>query len=88
MEGRLKTLKDREKTAKNMQQKQARQERVRELELRIRLRKETKDYNLSTSLKSYIDPRVYKEWSKKVDFDWKNYYSKTLQKKFTWVEDA
>ena len=88
MEDRLKILKTREKTAKNTQQKQARQERVRELELRIRLRKETKDYNLSTSLKSYIDPRVYREWSKKVDFDWKNYYSKTLQKKFTWVEDT
>ena len=88
MEDRLKTLKDRERTAKNLQQKQARRERVRELELRIRLRKETKDYNLGTSLKSYIDPRVYKEWSKKVDFDWKNYYSKTLQKKFTWAEDS
>jgi DNA topoisomerase-1 len=48
--------------------------------------KETKDYNLNTSLKSYIDPMIFYKWSKKVNFDWKKYYSKTLQKKFSWIE--
>jgi DNA topoisomerase-1 len=49
--------------------------------------KETKDYNLGTSLRSYIDPRIFLRWGKKVDFDWKNYYAKTLQKKFAWVDN-
>ncbi len=56
------------------------------LKLKIQTQKETRDYNLTTSLKSYIDPRIYYEWGKKVDYDWKRYYPKTLQKKFSWVE--
>ncbi len=54
--------------------------------IRIETQRETRDYNLTTSLKSYIDPRIYYEWGKQVDYDWKQYYSKTLQKKFSWVE--
>jgi hypothetical protein len=62
-------------------------ERVKAMELRIKLMKDTKDYNLNTSLKSYIDPRVYYKWSKRAGFDWKKYYPKTLQRKFSWVEE-
>jgi len=62
------------------------EERIKELKLKIELMKKTKDYNLNTSLKSYIDPRIVYSWFKKMDFDWKKYYSKTLQKKFSWVE--
>jgi len=53
---------------------------------RILAVKETKDYNLRTSLKSYIDPRIYYTWGRKVDFDWKLYYPTVFQKKFSWVE--
>ncbi len=56
------------------------------MKLRIEIQGETRDYNLTTSLKSYIDPRIYYEWGKKVEYDWKNYYPKTLQKKFSWVD--
>ncbi|MHA1127105.1 MAG: hypothetical protein ACTSSB_14655 [Candidatus Heimdallarchaeota archaeon] len=51
-----------------------------------RISKKTKTWNLGTSLKSYIDPRIYYEWGKEVEYDWTNYYSSTLQKKFSWVE--
>jgi len=61
-------------------------EKIKELKLKIELMKETKDYNLNTSLKSYIDPRIVYKWCKRIDFDWKKYYSKTLQRKFSWVE--
>ena len=61
-------------------------ERMKAMKLKIKLMKETKDYNLNTSLKSYIDPRVYFRWCKKVDADWKKYYPKTLQRKFSWIE--
>ncbi len=57
------------------------------LEIRVKTMKETKDYNLGTSLRSYIDPRVFHRWGEKVEFDWKSYYAKTLQRKFAWVDD-
>ena len=59
---------------------------IEKLKLQIEEQEATRDYNLNTSLKSYIDPRVYKKWFDKVDFDWTKYYSKTLQQKFSWVE--
>ena len=59
---------------------------IKKLKLQIEAQQETRDYNLGTSLKSYVDPRIYYDWSKKVEYDWKKYYSKTLQRKFSWVE--
>ena len=59
---------------------------IEKLRLQIKAQEETRDYNLGTSLKSYIDPRIYYDWSRRVDYDWKKYYSKTLQSKFSWVE--
>jgi DNA topoisomerase-1 len=53
---------------------------------KIDVQKETRDYNLSTSLKSYIDPRVFYEWGKQVEYDWKRYYQKGLHKKFSWLD--
>lgn len=61
-------------------------EAYKKLESQERISKSTKVWNLGTSLKSYIDPRVYHAWGKEVDYDWRNYYSKTLQNKFSWVE--
>ncbi len=61
-------------------------EAIKALRLRIKEMKATRDYNLRTSLKSYVDPHIYYEWGKKVEFDWKLYYPKALQRKFSWVE--
>lgn len=61
-------------------------EAIERLRLQIKAQEETKDYNLGTSLKSYIDPRIYLDWGKRVDFDWRKYYPKTLQSKFSWIE--
>jgi len=54
--------------------------------LQIDAKRRTRDYNLGTSLKSYVDPRIYYDWGRKVGYDWKLYYPKALQKKFSWVE--
>ncbi len=51
----------------------------------IEITKLTREYNLGTSLKSYIDPTAYVKWAKKVKFDIEKYYPKTLQKKFSWA---
>jgi DNA topoisomerase-1 len=45
-------------------------------------------WNLGTSLKSYIDPRVYYEWGQEVNYDvLERYYPKALRRKFAWVEN-
>jgi DNA topoisomerase-1 len=59
--------------------------RVEKTKLDIELAEKTKEYNLGTSLKSYIDPRVYAEWAAKVDFNLEKLYSKTLRKKYSWA---
>ncbi len=66
--------------------KQKDKELIEKTELQIEAKELTKDYNLGTSLKSYVDPRVYLEWGKKVEYDWRNYYSNTLVKKFSWID--
>ncbi len=75
LRGRLRNRKDRDRTAIN------------KLKLEIRAKKETRNFNPKTSLKSYIDPRIYYEWGRQVDYDWKKYYPKSLQRKFNWVEN-
>ncbi|MBM3127575.1 MAG: hypothetical protein FJ009_02955 [Chloroflexi bacterium] len=61
-------------------------ERVERASLQLDLAKRTRDYNLGTSLKNYIDPRVFKAWGDYAGFDWKRLYTKALQKKFAWLE--
>jgi len=53
--------------------------------LDVKLTRETREYNLGTSLKSYIDPMVYVQWAKKTDFSLDKLYPKTLRKKFSWA---
>jgi DNA topoisomerase-1 len=60
-------------------------ERIAKAERLLDLAKKTRDYNLGTSLKNYIDPRVFKAWGDYVGFDWKHLYTKALQRKFAWV---
>ncbi len=60
-------------------------ERIRELRLRLELEREIRDFNLGTSLNSYIDPRVYASWARKVGYGVERIYPKSLLKKFSWA---
>lgn len=80
------SLKKKEERLKALREKGAKPDRVKELSLRVQAMKQTRDYNLNTSLKNYIDPRVFADWGKRVDYDWKQYYSKSLQRRFAWVD--
>ena len=62
-------------------------ERVQKLEFQVKLQKETTEYNLGTSLRNYIDPRVFRSWMNIVDLDWNRMYTSTLQRKFLWVDN-
>ena len=81
------TKNDRIKRAKVQikKSKKKHKERVEKLKLQLELTRKTKDYNLGTSLRNYIDPRVFKSWTDKVDADWEKLYTAALQKKFLWV---
>jgi DNA topoisomerase-1 len=68
-------------------QKKRLEERLNKLEVQLKLQQETRDYNMGTSLRNYIDPRVMKAWLNHVNLDWTKIYTATLQRKFKWVEN-
>jgi len=93
-EERLRALKAqladiRKKPKSKMQKKRVESllKRIEEAEVKVKTAKATRDYNLNTSLKSYIDPRHFVKWATDVSYDWKKIYPKTLQRKFTWAEE-
>ncbi len=85
-ETRLKELQNQLKQKKIEGKKTANLEvRIEKAKLDIQLTKLTEEYNLGTSLKSYIDPNAYFKWAKKVKFNLEKFYPKTLLKKFSWA---
>jgi DNA topoisomerase I len=68
-------------------QKKRLEDRLVKLQMHLKLQKETRDYNLGTSLRNYIDPRVMRAWLNYVQLDWRKIYTTTLQRKFKWVDD-
>jgi DNA topoisomerase-1 len=59
------------------------------VESRNRLATRGRAWNLGTSLKSYVDPRVYYRWGQQVDYDvLEKFYPKALRRKFAWVADG
>ena len=69
-------------------QKDKQKERVEKLKLQIDLTQKTRDYNLGTSLRNYIDPRIFKSWTDEMSAEWEKLYTAALQKKFLWVKDV
>jgi len=59
--------------------------RIQRAKFDLELTKLTKEYNLGTSLKSYIDPMAYVKWAKKVKFNVEKFYPQTLRNKFSWA---
>jgi DNA topoisomerase-1 len=58
------------------------------IEVQASIAAKKRTWNLGTSLKSYIDPRVYYEWAQEVDYDvLERFYPKALRQKFAWVKD-
>ena len=74
--------------AKRVKDQKARHdERVERIKSQIDMTKSTKDYNVGTSLRNYIDPRIFKAWTDEVGAEWEKLYTSALQKKFLWVKD-
>ena len=68
-------------------QKEKHRERIEKLQLQLNLSEKTRDYNLGTSLRNYIDPRIFKAWTNEVGAEWEKLYTAALQKKFLWVQN-
>ena len=84
--------KNREKRKKTLneqikKQKLKHKERIEKLKLQIDLSEKTRDYNIGTSLRNYIDPRIFKAWTDEVGAEWEKLYTSALQKKFLWVKN-
>jgi len=75
-------------TPKTKKQKQKLMERKEKIKLTIDLAAKTRDYNLGTSLRNYIDPRIFKAWTDEVNANWEKLYTAALQKKFLWVKNV
>jgi DNA topoisomerase-1 len=73
---------------KTDKQRERLKERIEKAQRQLDLARETRDYNLNTSLKNYIDPRVFKAWGDAVDFDWTRLYTQVLQRKFSWMKSS
>ena len=73
---------------KTEKQKEKLESRIEKITYQLKLQKETRDYNLGTSLRNYIDPRAMKWWMDGVGLDWKKVYTTTLQRKFKWIETS
>jgi DNA topoisomerase-1 len=59
------------------------------LKARTAIATKNRTWNLGTSIKSYIEPRVYYQWGQWVGYDvLEKYYPKILHKKFAWVRDS
>jgi DNA topoisomerase-1 len=85
-EENLKSLQEQLKVKKTAGKKtESLETRIERAKLDIELTKLTREYNLGTSLKSYIDPTAYVKWAKKVKFDIEKFYPKTLRNKFSWA---
>ena len=80
-------LKRKEDKLQSLLNAKASKDRIRKAELDMLLFKATSDYNLNTSLKSYIDPREFVEYCKKTDLELKKIYSNTLLKKISWAQE-
>jgi DNA topoisomerase-1 len=82
-----------ESAAKAIATNKTRQEKTRiqfgRLRAQMAIAQQNRAWNLGTSQKSYIDPRIFYQWGKKVDYDvLEKFYSKTLRIKFQWVENG
>jgi len=73
---------------KTEKQKAKLKERKEKIKFAIDLAGKTRDYNLGTSLRNYIDPRIFKAWTDEVKADWEKMYTAALQKKFLWVKNV
>lgn len=78
----MKELEEKQKQGKKVDSLMKRVEKTR---LDVALMRETMEWNLATSLRSYIDPRVYAQWAAKVEFNIAKLYPKSLRKKFRWA---
>jgi len=75
----IETLKERVKKAELAKKK---------IEVDFALAKDSRTWNLGTSLKSYIHPKIVYKWCNRVEYDWRKVYTKTLQRKFEgWIAD-
>jgi len=74
--------KEKERTIKKVERAK---QLYRKASLEYQVYKDTSEWNLNTSLTSYIDPRLVVEYAKKNKVPIERIYSKSLREKFSWA---
>jgi hypothetical protein len=65
------------------------QDGIGKIEAQMALANHKRTWNLGTSLKSYIAPRVLVRWGEQVEYNvLEKYYPKTLRRKFAWAKGS
>jgi DNA topoisomerase-1 len=85
LEEKIQLLKQKARTKRQKERLKRLRTKLREQKLRLKLMKKVKNYNLATSLRSYIDPEIYAKWAKRVELDIQKIYTRSLLRKFGWV---
>lgn len=63
------------------------QEALGKIKAQMEVARRKREWNTSTSLKSYVDPRVYQRWGERVEYDVLNsFYPTALRRKYAWVQ--
>ncbi|MHB1318788.1 MAG: hypothetical protein ACYCYF_09250 [Anaerolineae bacterium] len=63
------------------------QEALGKIKAQMEVARRKREWNTSTSLKSYVDPRVYQRWGERVQYDvLNNFYPTALRRKYAWVQ--
>lgn len=79
----------RKRLAAASERRQRAAEALGKIDAQYAIAQQKRTWNLGTSLKSYIDPRVYYRWGQRVDYDvLERYYPTTLRRKYAWVRTA
>jgi DNA topoisomerase-1 len=85
LEEKIRLLRQEARTRRQRERLKKLRQKLKEQKQRLELMKSVKNYNLGTSLRSYINPEIYAEWAKKVELDIRKIYTKSLLRKFGWV---
>jgi len=65
--------------------RQRRRQTIKRYEMGLKFARMSKDYNLITSFKNYVDPRVIKGWCDRAQLGLDRAYSASLRNKFMWA---
>lgn len=77
----------RRRVEQSLDRRKRAEEALGKVKAQMEIAKRKREWNTSTSLKSYVDPRVYHRWGQRVEYDVLNsFFPTALRRKYAWVQ--